>query len=86
MKLAAANLAHQLGLAAHVAAVQVEAVAVRVLAGDGLAVQLAQQDISKGFRDRGGSAFEQVGNAHMEQPVFQADGTIGVDELAELHP
>ena len=50
---AAANLPHQIGLAAHIPPVQIHSIAVRVDARDWSAIELPQQDIRQGLHHRG---------------------------------
>src|ERR1039458_2807221 len=84
-ELAPANLPHQLRLTPHVAAVQVQPVAVGIHAGNGLPVELAEQNVRQRLQHRRRSARQQIGNAHAQPPVFQTDEAVRVGEAAELY-
>jgi len=83
--LASANLPHQVRLAPHVAPVQVQAVAVRIQAGNGFPVEFAEQDVGQGLQHRGRSSRQQIGNTHAQPSVLQTDEAVGVGEAAKLH-
>src|SRR5690242_14984424 len=76
--LAAARLAHKMEAVAHVAAVKVEAIPVRVDCGNLLLVQLADQNICERLENRGGRVFKEIGNLHVEATVLHTDRTVGV--------
>jgi hypothetical protein len=81
----AAALAHQIDAFAHILAVQIEPVAMFVLARGGLSVQLAEQDVSESFGDGGGRAVQQICDPNRNRAVFQTRMAIGVRELFVLH-
>src|SRR5690349_6898923 len=72
-------------LAPHIAAVQIKTVAMRIHPRDRLAIELAQKDVGQSFGDRGGSAFEEVGDADVKLSILEANEAIGVGEATELH-
>jgi hypothetical protein len=61
----------------------VAAVAVGVDAGDGLFVELGEQDVRDGVMDGLGCRFEDVGEADVETAFAQADGGVEGGEAAE---
>jgi hypothetical protein len=74
--LAAAGLTDVLGLAGDGFGGDVAAVAVGVGGGDGLLVELGEEDVSDGVVDGVGCGFEQVGETDVEAALTQADGGV----------
>jgi hypothetical protein len=81
--LAPADLADVLGLAGDGFGADVAAVAVGVDGGDGLLVELGEEDVGDGVVDGLGSVFEEVGEADVEAAFAEADGGIEGREAAE---
>jgi len=84
-ELPSANLAKQVKLAAHIRAIEPAAVTVRVHGRNGLAVQLADQNVGEGFLDRGRSALEDISNFDFQDPTLQTDRAIRVSVRAEAN-
>jgi hypothetical protein len=61
----------------------VAAVAVGVGAGDGLLVELGEEDVGDGVMDRFGGGLKQVGQANVEASFTQTDGGVERGEPAE---
>jgi hypothetical protein len=81
--LAAAGLADVLGLAGDRFGGDVAAVAVGVGGGDGLLVELGEEDVGDGVVDGVGGGFEQVGETDVEAALAEADGGVERGEAAE---
>ncbi|MBB5315903.1 hypothetical protein [Tunturibacter empetritectus] len=81
--LAAASLADVLGLAGDGLGGDVAAVAVGVGGGDGLLVELGEEDVGDGVVDGVGCGLEEVGEADVETAFAQADGGVEGGEAAE---
>jgi hypothetical protein len=81
--LAAASLADVLGLAGDGFGGDVAAVAVGVGGGDGLLVELGEEDVGDGVVDGIGCGFEQVGETDVEAAFAEADGGVEGGEAAE---
>jgi hypothetical protein len=81
--LAAASLADVLGLAGDGFGGDVAAVAVGVGGGDGLLVELGEEDVGDGVVDGVGGGFEQVGETDVEAALAEADGGVERGEAAE---
>jgi hypothetical protein len=81
--LAAAGLADVLGLAGDGFGGDVAAVAVGVGGGDGLLVELGEEDVSDGVVNGVGGGFEQVGETDVEAAFAEADGGVEGGEAAE---
>jgi hypothetical protein len=79
----AAGLADVLGLAGDGFGGDVAAVAVGVGGGDGLLVELREEDMSDGVVDGIGCGFEQVGETDVEAALAEADGGVEGGEAAE---
>ncbi len=81
--LAAAGLADVLGLAGDGFGGDVAAVAVGVDGGDGLLVELGEEDVGDGVMDGLGRVLEEVGEADVEAAFAEADGGVEGGEAAE---
>jgi hypothetical protein len=81
--LAAAGLANVLGLAGDGFGGDVAAVAVGVNAGDGLLVELGEEDVGDGVMDGFGRGLEEVGESDVETAFAEADGCVERGEAAE---
>jgi hypothetical protein len=81
--LAAAGLADVLGLFGDGFGGDVAAVAVGVDAGDGLFVELGEEDVGDGVMDGLGCGFEEVGETDVEAAFAEADGGVERGEAAE---
>jgi len=81
--LAAAGLADVLGLAGDGFGGDVAAVAVGVGGGDGLLVELGEQDVGDGVVDGVGRVLEDVGEADVEAAFAETDGGVEGGEAAE---
>ena len=82
---APANLPDQVHLTAHIPAIQVQPVAMRIPAWNRPAKQLAQQNVRECLHNRGGSAFEQIRDTHAHPRLRQANEAIRVGKGAEFH-
>ena len=80
---AAAGLADVLGLLRDGIGGYVAAIAVGVDAGDGLLVELGEEDVGDGVVDGVGGRLEQVGEADVQAAFAQADGGVERGEAAE---
>ena len=80
---AAAGLADVLGLFGDGLGGDVAAVAVGVGGGDGLFVELGEEDVGDGVMDGLGRVLEQVGEADVEAAFAEADGGVEGGEAAE---
>ena len=80
---AAAGLADVLGLFGDGLGGDVAAVAVGVDAGDGLLVELGEEDVGDGVMDGLGCVLEEVGEADVEAAFAEADGGVEGGEAAE---
>lgn len=78
--LAAAHLANEMRLAGEIVAGNVSAIARGVLGFNGLAVDLRDEDVKDGVQDTFGRAFQQIGNAQLEDIVTEANGVVDVRE------
>ena len=83
--LAAAGLADVLGLFGDGFGADVAAVAVGVVRGDGLLVELGEKDVRDGAVDGLGRGFEQVGEADVEAAFAETDGGVERGEAAEAN-
>jgi hypothetical protein len=81
--LAAAGLADVLGLAGDGLGGDVAAVTVGVGGGDGLLVELGEEDVGDGVVDGVGGGLEQVGETDVEAAFAEADGGVEGGEAAE---
>lgn len=81
--LAAAGLADVFGLFGDGFGADVAAVAVGVVWGDGLLVELGEEDVRDGAVDRLGCGFEQVGEADVQVAFAETDGGVERGEAAE---
>ena len=81
--LASAGLTDVLGLAGDGFGADVAAVAVRVGAGDGLFVELGEEDVGDGVMDGIRCVLEEVGEADVEAAFAEADGGVEGGEAAE---
>ncbi|NYF51988.1 hypothetical protein [Tunturiibacter gelidoferens] len=81
--LAAASLADVFGLARDGFGGDVATVAVGVGGGDGLLVELGEEDVGDGVVDGVGRGLEDVGEADVETAFAQADGGVEGGEAAE---
>jgi hypothetical protein len=81
--LAAAGLADVLGLAGDSFGGDVAAITVGVGGGDGLLVQLGEEDVGDGVVDGVGGGLEQVGEADVKTAFAKADGGVEGGEAAE---
>jgi hypothetical protein len=81
--LAAAGLADVLGLAGDGFGGDVAAVTVGVGGGDGLLVELGEEDVGDGVVDGVGGGLEQVGETDVEAAFAEADGGVERGEAAE---
>ena len=81
--LAAAGLADVLGLFGDGFGGDVAAVAVGVDAGDGLFVELGEEDVGDGVMNGLGRGLEEVGEADVEAAFAEADGGVEGGEAAE---
>ena len=81
--LAATGLADVLGLAGDRFGGDVAAVTVGVGGGDGLLVELGEQDVGDGVVDGVGCVLENVGEADVEAAFAEADGGVEGGEAAE---
>ena len=82
---AAADLPDQVHLPPHIAAVQVEPVAMRIDARHRLAEQLAEQNIGERLEDRRRRALEQVADADVQRPSSRRMKLSRIGKAAELH-
>jgi hypothetical protein len=80
---ATAGLADVLGLPGDGLGGDVAAVAIGVGAGDGLLVELGEEDVGDGVMDGLGCGFEEVGEADVEAAFAKADGGVEGGEAAE---
>jgi hypothetical protein len=80
---AAASLADVFGLFGDGLGGDVAAVAVGVVAGDGLFVELGEEDVGDGVVDGLRCGFEDVGEADVKTAFAQADGGVEGGEAAE---
>ena len=80
---AAAGLADVLGLPGDGFGADVAAVAVGVDGGDGLLVELGEEDVGDGVVDGLGCVLEEIGEADVETAFAQADGGVEGGEAAE---
>ncbi len=83
MRFAAAGLADVLGLPGDGLGGDVAAVAVGVGGGDGLFVELGEEDVGDGVVDGLGGRLEEVGEADVEAAFAKADGGVEGGEAAE---
>jgi len=81
--LAAAGLADVLGLFGYGFGGDVAAVAVGVGAGDGLLVELGEEDVGDGVVNGVGCGLEEVGETDVEAAFAEADGGVEGGEAAE---
>jgi hypothetical protein len=81
--LASAGLADVLGLAGDGVGGDVAAVAVGVGGGDGLLVELGEEDVGDGVVDVVGCGLKEVGEADVEAAFAKADGGVEGGEAAE---
>jgi hypothetical protein len=81
--LAAAGLADVLGLTCYGFGADVAAVAVGVDGGDGLAVELGEEDVRDSVMDGLGRVLEEIREADVETALAKADGGIEGGETAE---
>jgi hypothetical protein len=81
--LAAAGLADVFGLAGDGLGGDVAAVAVGVGGGDGLFVELREEDVGDGVMDGVGGVFKQVGEADVQTAFAQANGGVEGGEAAK---
>jgi hypothetical protein len=81
--LAAAGLADVLGLFGDGLGGDVAAVAVGVDAGDGLFVELGEEDVGDGVMDGFGCGLEEVGETDVEAAFAEADGGVERGEAAK---
>ena len=81
--LAAAGLADVFGLTGDVLGRDVAAVTVGVGGGDGLFVELGEEDVGDGVVDGVGRVLEDVGEADVEATFAEADGGVEGGEAAE---
>ena len=81
--LAAAGLTDVLGLFGDAFGGDVTAVAVGVMAGDGLLVELREKDVGDGVMDRVGCGLEEIGQANVEAAFAETDGGVEGGEAAE---
>jgi hypothetical protein len=81
--LASAGLADVLGLAGDGFGGDVAAVAVGVGGGDGLLVELGEEDVGDGVVDVVGCGLKEVGEADVEAAFAKADGGVEGGEAAE---
>src|SRR5438105_766576 len=81
----AANLPDEVHMAAHVAPVEIQAVAVRIDARNLAAIELSEQNICERLHNRSRSALEHIRNARVEAVFGQADEAIGVGKGAEFN-
>ncbi len=56
-----------------------------IKARNGAPEQLADQDVRQRLLHRRGSPFQQIRDAHVHPPVFQADEAVRIGESAKLH-
>jgi hypothetical protein len=80
---AAAGLADVLGLSGDCLGGDVAAVAVGVGAGDGLLVELGEEDVGDGVVNGVGSGLEEVGETDVEAAFAEPDGGVERGEAAE---
>ena len=80
---AAASLADVFGLFGDGLGGDVAAVAVGVVAGDGLFVELGEKDVGDGVMDGLGCGLEDVGETDVEATFAQTDGGVEGGEAAE---
>ena len=80
---AAAGLADVLGLFGDGFGADVAAVAVGVDGGDGLLIELGEEDVGDGVVDGLGRVLEEVGEANVETAFAEADGGVEGGEAAE---
>jgi hypothetical protein len=80
---AAAGLADVLGLFGDGFGGDVAAVAVGVGAGDGLLIELGEEDVGDGVMDGFGCGLEEVGEADVEAAFAETDGGVEGGETAE---
>jgi hypothetical protein len=83
--LAAAGLADVLGLSGDGFRGDVAAVTVGVGGGDGLLVELGEEDVGDGVVDGVGGGLEQVGETDVEAAFAEADGGVEGGEAAEAN-
>ncbi len=76
MTLAAAGLADVLGLAGDGFGGDVAAVAVGVGGGDGLLVELGEEDVGDGVVDVARGRLEEIGEADVQAAFAEADGGV----------
>jgi hypothetical protein len=80
---AAAGLANVFGLFGDLLGGDVAAVAVGVDAGDGLLVELGEEDVGDGVMDGIRCVLEEIGEANVEAALAEADGGVEGGEAAE---
>jgi hypothetical protein len=83
--LAAAGLTNVFGLFGDGFGADVAAVAVGVVRGDGLLVELGEEDVRDGAVDRLGRGFEQVGEADVQVAFAETDGGVERGEATETN-
>ena len=83
--LAATGLADVLGLFGDGFGADVAAVAVGVVRGDGLLVELGEEDVGDGAVDGLGRGFEQVGEADVQVAFAETDGGVERGEATETN-
>jgi hypothetical protein len=83
--LAAASLADVLSLTGDGLGGDVAAVTIGVRRGDGLLVELGEEDVGDGVMDGVGRSLEQVGEADVKASFAQADGGVERGEAAEAN-
>jgi hypothetical protein len=83
--LAAAGLADVFGLFGDWLGGDVAAVAVGVDAGDGLLVELGEEDVSDGVMDGIGCVLEEIGETNVEAALAEANGGVEGSEAAEAN-
>lgn len=83
--LASAHLADEAGFGGNVVAGEIAPITGAVRAIDRLAIKLGQQDMGDRMQYGFGSAFEQVGEAHVDLSLAQANSIVDGDERIETN-
>src|SRR3954471_4277896 len=74
-----------MSFAAHIPAIQIETIPVRIDRRGFFSVELPQENMRERLDYRGRRAGEEIGHADVERAILEPDETVGVCEGTELH-
>jgi hypothetical protein len=69
-----------------VSAIQIEPVPVGIGPRRRTPKEFTEEDVRQRFENRGGRAFQQIRDPHVDSAVFQPDKAVGVRKPAEIDP